>query len=180
MNDQPSERDPQPDRPQSFDFGGVFQGLGKIVERLNRLAQEIEQAGGEVRREVQQSDNDGNPLKIEYHLRVNTDMAGARRTPSRQARKPVAPQKPPVEPKVREPLVDLFEEGDEIVVIVELPGVETETLTIELHGDLLQISGHGLHRYASEVILPVAIDPASLRSRYHNGILEVRLTRQES
>lgn len=78
----------------------------------------------------------------------------------------------------REPLVDVFDEGDEIVVTVELPGVTDEEVSTTILGDVLRVEAIGRRRYATDVPLGVPVDPDSLQRAYQNGILEIRLTRR--
>jgi HSP20 family protein len=80
-------------------------------------------------------------------------------------------------PAARAPIVDLFEEGEEIRIVAELPGVADEEIACTLHGDSLQIQTVGAQIYSKTLKLPHAVDPASLSRGCRNGILEVRLRR---
>src|SRR6516165_2996748 len=64
---------------------------------------------------------------------------------------------------VHEPLVDVFDEGTEIVVTVELPGARENEIKVEQRDALLAIESQGERRYAKEVLLPGAIDGNSLQ-----------------
>jgi HSP20 family protein len=76
----------------------------------------------------------------------------------------------------QEPLVDVLEEENQVVVVVELPGVEKEEINLHTTEDALTISvGTTDRRYHKELILPAKIDPKSARASYKNGVLEVRL-----
>jgi HSP20 family protein len=75
---------------------------------------------------------------------------------------------------VHEPLVDVFDEGSEIVVTVELPGARENEIKVEQRDALLAIESQGERRYAKEVLLPGAIDGNSLQKKYNNGVLEIR------
>ena len=84
----------------------------------------------------------------------------------------------PVVEEVREPVVDVFDEGDGMRVIAELPGVEATDITTELAGDILTITSRGKeHKYQKEVLLPAKGQPDSLKTSYRNGILEITLTK---
>jgi HSP20 family protein len=76
---------------------------------------------------------------------------------------------------VREPLIDVFDEENEIVVVAELPGVKEDAIEVEVRGDVLAITSSGERRYAKEVLLPSAVDAASMRRSSKNGLLELRL-----
>ncbi|MFW9970019.1 MAG: archaeal heat shock protein Hsp20 [Candidatus Odinarchaeota archaeon] len=80
--------------------------------------------------------------------------------------------------KVREPLTELNEHGDQIIVICEMPGVTKEDIELKASRDSLTIStksGAKGRSYYKEVKLPSAINSDYARARYTNGILEVKL-----
>ena len=76
---------------------------------------------------------------------------------------------------VREPLIDVFDEGSEIVIAAELPGAKEDAIDVDVQGDVLAISTSGERRYAKEVLLPSPVDAASMRRSFKNGLLELRL-----
>lgn len=86
----------------------------------------------------------------------------------------------------REPLIDVFEKGDEITVIAEIPGVDKEKIDLKVTEDgrtLIIKASNEDRRYYKEVELPARVDPSSAKATYKNGILEVRLkkvSREES
>ncbi len=78
----------------------------------------------------------------------------------------------------REPLVDVFEEKDDVVVIAELPGVEKDKISLKVTEDqrkLIIRASNEKRKYYKEVELPVPVDPKSAKATYKNGVLEVRL-----
>ena len=75
----------------------------------------------------------------------------------------------------REPLVDVFDEGETMLVVVELPGVAKKEIKLEVNGDVLALSTTGSRKYAKEVLLPAAARDDAPEMGYHNGVLEVRL-----
>lgn len=83
----------------------------------------------------------------------------------------------------REPLVDINEEEDQIVVVAEMPGVEKEDITSKAMPHSLIISAQskgGERKYYKEVALPKEVDPNNSKARYKNGILEVKLKKAEA
>jgi len=88
-------------------------------------------------------------------------------------------KKTPEGPKVdeeREPITDVFDEKNEIVVIAEMPGIEEDDLKIDLKGDILEISAKSKNRtYRKELLLPVKAIKENLRHKFINGILEIRI-----
>lgn len=78
----------------------------------------------------------------------------------------------------REPLVDVLEGDREITVIAELPGVDKQDISINATERALNISVDTKERkYHKELELPDEVDPASARSSYKNGVLEITLRR---
>jgi HSP20 family protein len=88
-------------------------------------------------------------------------------------------KKTPEGPKVneeREPITDIFDEKNELVIIAEMPGIEETDLKIDLKEDILEISAVSKSRtYRKEMLLPVKAGKQSLRHKFTNGILEIRI-----
>jgi len=84
----------------------------------------------------------------------------------------------PVVAEVREPMVDIFDEGDEIRVIAELPGVDEKGIQVEVKDDILTLTAQGAERkYQKEVLLPSPVKP-QVHQSYRNGILEIKLKKR--
>ena len=153
-------------------LGDLFHGVADLIDLLKEMEAEGKTEttrSGEVRGSGQLKD-----LKGVYGFSVKVGLGG---TPTVETfgniRKGEAG---PVVEEVREPLVDLFDEGDVMRVIAELPGVEATDITTELAGDILTITCRGKARqYQKEVLLPAKGQPDSLKTSYRNGILEITL-----
>jgi HSP20 family protein len=79
----------------------------------------------------------------------------------------------------REPLLDLFDEGEEIVVVVEWPDGDPSQIEAEANGDVLALSFGGGAPDA-DLLLPAPVDPAVLRRSTRNGVTEIRLRRADA
>ncbi len=80
--------------------------------------------------------------------------------------------------KTREPLVEVNEEEEQIVVIAEMPGVSKEDIEINATNRSLTISTEKIvlgRKYFKEIELPDAVNSDYAKARYTNGILEIRL-----
>jgi HSP20 family protein len=90
------------------------------------------------------------------------------------------------------PQIEMFEQGDEIVVRADLPGLEEKDINAEIVGDTLIIEGErrseieetrrGVHRsertygrFRRAIPLPGGVDAESAKANFENGVLEVRL-----
>lgn len=78
--------------------------------------------------------------------------------------------------EVIEPLIDIFEESDNVLVVAELPGVNEDDFHFQVKGDVLNIEAKGGHRqYRKEILLPAMVDPEGATTVFKNGIIEIRL-----
>ncbi|WP_203076561.1 Hsp20/alpha crystallin family protein [Falsiroseomonas ponticola] len=137
---------------------GMMEGLKGLAEGLGKLAEQAKGAEGEP--------------KVSFGYSIRT-LDGA--ISGGSARREAAPET--VAPAAREPLVDVFEEAEAILVVAELPGVAPEGIAVELRGEALAITGSGRQRYHRLVPLPCAVRAEGMSHALRNGILEVRIPR---
>lgn len=79
----------------------------------------------------------------------------------------------------REPLVDVMSSGDEVKVIAELPGVNKEEIKVSASENSVTIHADTPEsKYRKDIEMPDEVDPASARSTYKNGILEIIFKRR--
>jgi len=152
-------------------LGGIFKGIEKLVD----LAAELKEAGGEIKKEGEiDLSHLKEGMKGVFGFSIKTAVGG----------KPIVEpfgniKKTPKGPKVeeeREPITDVFDEKEEVVVMAEMPGISEEGISIELKGDILAIrSVDRIRKYYKEVLLPSKVRPDTLTSSYKNGVLEVRI-----
>jgi HSP20 family protein len=78
-----------------------------------------------------------------------------------------------------EPLTDVFDEEDQFVVILEMPGVDVEAINVQVKERILTVEGRrkGRH-YEKKIILPSGVDASSLQKSYRNGILELKFKKR--
>ena len=158
-----------------FDFGvkgidGLFKGIGKIIE----LASEMAEKGTEEITRTGEIAGLGEKAKGMYGFTIKMGLGGAPEVSQFGNIRPTP--KGPVVEEVREPMVDVFDEADKLLVIAELPGVEESDVRLEVKGDILTISAEDKERkYSKEVLLPCAVDESKMQSSYKNGVLEVTL-----
>lgn len=77
---------------------------------------------------------------------------------------------------IQEPVAEGHPTGNEVKVIVELPGVTDESLRLDVQGDRLIIDAGDAdrHYHTSELLPPV--NAAPYRKSLKNGVLEVTFT----
>lgn len=80
---------------------------------------------------------------------------------------------------IREPLVDVFVEQEEILITAEMPGVKEDEITVSLTDDILQLATTGGRKFGKEILVESPVVADSLSKKYQNGILEIRLKRAD-
>jgi HSP20 family protein len=161
----------------SFDlgFGGLFKGLGDFIDLLGDM---IETGEEEVTRSGEfRVKGLGDKGRGVYGFSVRTGIGGIPRV--ERFGNIRTTEEGPVVAEVREPLVDVFDEEQEIVIVAELPGVGEEEVRIEIQDDILSLETTGERKYAKEILLPEPVDAATLQKAYKNGILELRLKKAQ-
>jgi len=152
-------------------FGGLFKGLGNFLDLLSEM---VETGEEEVSRTGEfKVKGLGDKARGVYGFTVRTGIGGIPQVEHFGNIRTT--DEGPMVAEVREPLVDLFDEEEEILIVGELPGVDEEEIHIEVQDDILSLETTGERKYAKEVLLPEAVDAATLRKTYRNGILELRL-----
>jgi HSP20 family molecular chaperone IbpA len=71
--------------------------------------------------------------------------------------------------------IDIFDEGPELLVVIELPGARPDDIRVSAQDDILEVEMAGEPGSTRELLLPALVDPASLQWTYRTGILEIRL-----
>jgi HSP20 family molecular chaperone IbpA len=95
--------------------------------------------------------------------------------------RPTAPRpSTPFVPEIMEPLVDVFDEADSILIVAEVPGAQEDSIRVELENHTLKLRAGGKYRaYRGEVGLPAEVEHNSLAWTLNNGIIELRLNRKK-
>jgi len=76
-----------------------------------------------------------------------------------------------------EPLLDIFDEEDELIVYLELLGIKEDKLRLRVENNKLIIDAN--KDYHKEITLPAVVNTNSFTKRYKNNILEVRLKKAD-
>lgn len=152
-------------------FGGLFKGIEKLVDLAGKLQDEKEiNKEGEIN-----LDHLKKGMKGVYGFTIKSGIGGNRPTVETFGNIKKTPEGPKVEEE-REPMTDVFDEKEEIVVIAEMPGIEEADLKIDLKEDMLDISAaRNTRKYRKELLLPVKVQKENMKVKYNNGILEIRI-----
>lgn len=94
------------------------------------------------------------------------------------------------------PVVDIFEEPEQIRIVAEIPGVKQENVKISVEGNLLTIQGtkeqvveekaEKFHRcertygaFERSFTLPGTVNPEAIKAAFGNGLLTLALPKME-
>ncbi|MDI6814799.1 MAG: hypothetical protein QMC90_01765 [Dehalococcoidales bacterium] len=82
------------------------------------------------------------------------------------------------EERREEALVDVFDEGDHLTIIIELVGIQEEDIRLGVEGSKLVVSAENSNKeYHEEIALPAIVN--SFTTKFNNNILEVRLEKDK-
>jgi HSP20 family protein len=93
------------------------------------------------------------------------------------------------------PPINIFQQGDDLVAIIELPGIQKADLNIQAKENTVRIAGQkaidypegaSLHRrervsgvFDRTLVVPMQIDPEGIRAEYNDGLLALFIPRAE-
>jgi HSP20 family protein len=152
-------------------LGGILKGLGDIFEKLNEL--------GETGREMSKTGEirgSGKDVKGIYGFTVKVGLGEdkPRIEPFGNIRKDAKSGRTVVQ-EVREPVVDVFEERDHVLVVAEMPGISADNVQLAVEDDLLTISAErGDKKYRKEVLLPAGFAREKMQVSCNNGVVEIK------
>jgi HSP20 family molecular chaperone IbpA len=117
-----------------------------------------------------------------YTLRMGADGVSAEPfgnvpepPPKARAGKPAPIPPATVTPAALQPIVEVYQDGNTVVVIAELPGADPERVLCQADGIRLLIEAAGARQYRKDLVLPVPVRSDGIVQTIQNGILEVRL-----
>jgi len=151
-------------------LGDLLRGLGDLLE----VAQKLDSRGcNEINNTGVFGSADPSGLKGTYGFRVKV---GGLDGPLFQPFGNLRTGEGKVECKdTWEPILDVFDEDDRILVVAELPGVEEDQLLLEITGGYLELKASGVRQYRKSIPLPCVVDEKNIISVSKNGIVEITL-----
>lgn len=168
MNDEDDE-----DRKKRRDpFGDIFgiPDIGKEFERMQRLMDEMMSKG------FNRSDRD----PFVYGFSVRTGPSGEPRIQEFGNAKDYFLEKHgDSERSEWTPLTDVQESDDNVLVTIDIPGVEKEDIDIEVKDSKMVLNVEGKRRYGTTIDLPCIVDVNDSEANYNNGVLEVKLKKKQ-
>jgi HSP20 family molecular chaperone IbpA len=79
------------------------------------------------------------------------------------------------------PLIDIFQDSDNITIFAEIAGFNKETFKINVKDQKITLSAKSKERrYYKSLNLPKVVIPDETHTKYKNGVLEIKLKKAES
>ena len=154
-------------------LGGILNGLGELVDKLGELAD----SGRELRKSGE-IHGLGSSKEVKgvygFTVRVGLGDQGIKIEPFGNIRRDQRSGRSVVE-EVREPVSDVFEEPDHVLIVAEMPGIANDNVRLDVKDDVLTVTAeHGDTKYRKEVLLPGIFLREKMQVSCANGVLEIR------
>jgi HSP20 family protein len=145
----------------------ILPGMGRLVKKMKKRSPELERRIEEADREIKERLEKGYSGKptVTYGYTTRT-LVGREKGAPRVEPKPKA--------EIVEPIVDVFDEGEFMKVIAELPGIKEDEIQVKTENKKIVLdAGSKERRYHKTIVLPYT--GKSIKKRYKNGILELKI-----
>jgi HSP20 family protein len=154
-------------------LGEVIPGFGELVKGLEKseaFQKRLEAANAEVERRMAKAPPSSrvrgagwSSIPPKTTLKANLNVPG---------KEPLAPALP------KDIFTDVFDEGNRLSLIAELPGIDEKDIEIQIKGNQLALHARSQNRlYHKDIILPCAVkDKLSLM--YKNGVMKISLEKE--
>ena len=156
---------------------GFLNGLGTLIDQLGKLSEQAEKAGGELVRNGTLNLGKDQRVTGVYGFTVKSalDNKSVKVEPFGNIYKDEKLGQVEIQ-EIREPMIDMFDEADYLLIIAEVPGVVQEDVHLELSDDILIFSAEkGDKKYRKEILLPDSYSSENMSFSCRNGILEIKM-----
>lgn len=151
------------------------------LDALSEIGRRLEDALKVVQTKINKGGDEPHTFTIEtargpitgvfgFEVRDLTQETGKR--PAARAQRPTPAAAAPHETG---PLVDIFDEGQTIVVILDLPSVDARKASVQVAGDQLTLADPESGTAIAAVTLPRAVAAPEIEMQSTNGIVEIRV-----
>jgi HSP20 family molecular chaperone IbpA len=137
----------------------------------------------------------GNPMSARWRRTIKSrkwldlnelDKAKASKKPKIAQKKTAAASfRPPTnnyaKRQEQKPLIDIFQDSNNITIVAEIAGFNKETFKINVKDQKVTLSAKSKERrYYKSLNLPKVVIPDETHTKYKNGVLEIKLKKAES
>lgn len=147
----------------------LMPGMGKLVKNLRKTSPELNRKIEEKEAEIKKRLEEGYSPEPKITYSVKTRTLAHDKTPKKEERP---------ENKTIEPLTDVFDEDSTLRIVAEMPGITEDKIRVTHREMTVSIfASHDGKKYKKEIALPWK--GKIVKKRYHNGILELVLEKND-
>lgn len=156
-----------------YGFRSLFTGLGELIEKVGTLAEK----GEELKRSHEiLGKGQEKGFKGVYGISVKVGLGDRdiKVEPFGNIRRDTETGEAEVQ-EIREPVADVFEEKDHLLVVAEMPGIGVKDVRIQVKDDLLTIdAAKDDKKYRKEILLPRSYPREKMAISCNNGIVRIK------
>ncbi len=154
-----------------FGLGNLFKGLGDLVDLVQKMTEEGKDTYSKYGEISDLHQNKSIKGKYGFTVHMGTDTVGQ----LDKFRKLKFVEEVHNWDSVLEPLVDIYDEEDILIVVADVPGANEDMIGTSLEARELTLDIQGPQRkYWKKLSLPVEVDATPVAFSYNNGILELK------
>lgn len=159
----------------SLDIFDIFE------ERIRQMHQEMNRTNQKLPRQYQDEQHDQKPLFFGWSYYQGPDGIPYYQEFTNTENLPTQTHDTAkLTSETQEPFVDVIDAEKEIYVTAEIPGVNKDTIDVELKKDTLFIKiDHPERGFTKEITLPAEVAKKPVEATYNNGILSITLKKQK-
>ncbi|MHA1300201.1 MAG: Hsp20/alpha crystallin family protein [Candidatus Helarchaeota archaeon] len=160
-------------------FHDIFEEIQRMMEEVfndSSIFDELFDEEGFPKFKGSSGDDFFRPLVMGWSVHLGPDGKPIFRKFGHKTGKIEESQKEPIISEEREPLIDVLNQDEEIVLIVETPGVEKKDIKLKTTENEITIMAG--NKFKKKLKLPEEVIPNKSKASYNNGLLEVRLLKK--
>lgn len=170
----------QREKPPEGPVEGVLRGLGEVIPGFGEFVKGLEKSEAfQERLGAANADIERRMGKVPPSSRVGSARRSIipAKTTLKTSRTALRKESPVTAPQ-KDVVADTFDEGDRLMVIAELPGIDEKDIEIEVKGDRLVLCARSQGRqYHKDLALPCTVK-GKPNITYKNGILKIILEKE--
>lgn len=149
---------------------GMMEGLNGVMDRLGDLASKLDtlkDSGISIHKEETQK-------HAGFSVKLDINGVDIHACSNKQADQRDEAQASTTQQNSREPVTQIIPKADYLLVMMEMPGIDPQDISISVVQDCLTlIAETGNRNYSKKITLPYVINKKGLSWEYHHGILEI-------
>jgi HSP20 family protein len=156
-------------------FWDIFENFEQFQEIIEEMMRQLFQNPEKIFRDPEELLRNPPPMFYGFSVTIGPD--------GKPQIKPIGKGDHPFKPTIEleqqqqeeEPLVDVFNEEKEIIVVAEIPGVRKDDIKVDATKNTIYIwVNANMKKFNKEIQMPCKINPKTVESSYKNRVLEIR------